>query len=138
MRFMILLKANKETEAGVPPDEKTLTEMGRYNEELIKAGVLLGGDGLQSSSKGARVKFSGGKSTVTDGPFTEVKELIAGYWLIQVNSKVEAIEWVKRAPLDGGAEVEIRQLFELSDFENLPSDIRETYEAFDKKAGSTP
>jgi hypothetical protein len=119
MRFMILLKANKDTEAGVPPDEKLLAEMGKYNEELVKAGVLLAGEGLQPSSKGARVKFSGGKRTVIDGPFTETKELIAGFWMIQVKSKEEAIEWVKRCPnpLPGGeAEIEIRQVFEASDF----------------------
>jgi hypothetical protein len=119
MRFMILLKANKDTEAGVPPDEKLLAEMGKYNEELVKAGVLLAGEGLQPSSKGARVKFSGGKRTVIDGPFTETKELIAGFWMLQVKSKEEAIEWVKRCPnpLPGGeAEIEIRQVFEASDF----------------------
>src|SRR5437899_6971550 len=98
MRFMILVKANKNSEAGVLPDQKLLTEMGKYNEELVKAGVLLAAEGLQPSSKGARVKFSGTKRTVIDGPFTEAKELIAGFWLIQVKSKQEAIEWVKRCP----------------------------------------
>src|SRR5713226_5975422 len=98
MRFMILLKADKNTEAGALPDEKLLTEMGKYNEELAKAGVLLAGEGLHPSSKGARVRFSGNKSTVTDGPFTETKELVAGYWLWQVKSKEEAVEWVKRCP----------------------------------------
>jgi hypothetical protein len=118
MRFMILLKADKNTEAGVLPDEKLLAEMGRYNEELVKAGVLLAGEGLQPSSKGARVKFSGKKRTVIDGPFAEAKELIAGFWLIQVKSKEEAIEWVKRCPnpLEGEAEIEIRQVFEAEDF----------------------
>src|SRR2546428_9740456 len=114
MRFMILLKADKTTEAGVLPDEKLLTEMGKYNEELVKAGVLLAAEGLHPSSKGARVRFSGQKRTVVDGPFTEAKELIAGFWLIQVKSKEEAIEWVKRCPnpLGGEAEIEIRQVFE--------------------------
>ncbi len=118
MRVMVLIKATKETEAGVLPDEKLLTEMGNYNEELVKAGVMLAGEGLQPSSKGARVKFSGGKRTVTDGPFTETKELIAGFWLWQVRSLEEAIEWVKRCPNPTGAEaeIEIRQLFEAEDF----------------------
>jgi hypothetical protein len=118
MRFMILLKADKDTEAGVLPDEKLLTEMGKYNEELVRAGVLLAGEGLQPSSKGARVRFSGTKRTVVDGPFTEAKELVAGFWLIQVKSKEEAIEWVKRCPNPTGAEaeIEIRQVFEASDF----------------------
>ena len=115
MRFMILVKANKDSEAGVLPDEKMLTEMGKFNEELVKAGVMLAGEGLQPSSKGARVKFSGGKQTVIDGPFAETKELVAGYWLWQVKSKDEAIEWLKRAPFDE-TEVEIRQVFEADDF----------------------
>ena len=118
MRFMILLKADKTTEAGVIPDEKLLAAMGQYNEELVKAGVLLAGEGLQPSSKGARVKFSGTKRTVVDGPFAETKELIAGFWMFQVKSKEEAIEWVKRCPnpLEGDAEIEIRQVFEAEDF----------------------
>ena len=116
MRFMILVKANKDSEAGVLPDEKILTEMGKFNQQLEKAGVLLAGEGLQASSKGARVKFSGGKRTVTDGPFAETKELVAGFWLWQVKSKEEAIEWVKRAPFGDGAEIEIRQVFEAEDF----------------------
>src|SRR3989454_12496544 len=118
MRFMILVKATKNSEAGVLPDEKLLTEMGKYNEELVKAGVLLAAEGLQPSSKGARVKFSGAKRTVIDGPFTEAKELIAGFWLIQVKSKQEAIEWVKRCPnpFEGESEIEIRQVFEADDF----------------------
>src|SRR5438093_4064441 len=115
MRFMILVKADKTTEAGVLPDEKLLTEMGQFNEELVKAGVLLAAEGLHPSSKGARVRFSGGKRTVIDGPFTEAKELIAGFWLWQVKSKEEAIEWLKRAPFDE-TEVEIRQVFEPADF----------------------
>ncbi len=115
MRFMVLVKANKDSEAGVLPDEKILTEMGKFNEELVKAGVMLAGEGLQPSSKGVRVRFSGGKRTVIDGPFTETKELIAGFWLWQVKSKEEAIEWLKRAPFDQ-TEVEIRQVFEAEDF----------------------
>jgi hypothetical protein len=120
MRFMVIVKASKESEAGALPDEKILTEMGKFNEELVKAGVMLAAEGLHASSKGARVKFSGGKRTVIDGPFTETKELIAGFWLWQVKSKEEAIEWLKRAPFDGGTEVEIRQVFETADF--APSD----------------
>jgi len=115
VRFMVVVKANKDSEAGVLPDEKILAEMGKYNEELAKAGVLLAGEGLHPSSKGARVKFSGGKRTVIDGPFTEAKELIAGFWLWQVRSKEEAIEWIKRSPFADG-EVEIRQVFEAEDF----------------------
>ncbi len=131
MRFMLLLKADENTEAGVLPSEELLAEMGRYNEELVKAGVLLAGEGLHPSSKGARVKFSGAKRTVIDGPFTETKELIAGFWLIQVKSKDEAIEWVKRCPnpLDGEAEIEIRQVFEAEDFgEEFTPELREQEE----------
>jgi len=124
MRFLMMVKANADTEAGVMPDEKLIAAMGKYNEELAKAGVLLDLSGLQPSSKGARIKFSGGKRTVVDGPFTEAKELIAGYWLIQVKSKEEAIEWAKRVPAPHGegqeGEIELRQLFELEDFS--PSD----------------
>jgi hypothetical protein len=116
MRFMVLVKASKESEAGVLPDEKMLAAMGNYNEELVKAGVMLAGDGLQPTSKGARVRFEGKKRTVIDGPFVESKELIAGYWIWQCKSREEAIDWLKRAPFDDGAEVEIRQIFELSDF----------------------
>ena len=116
MRFMVLVKANKDSEAGVLPDKKVLTEMGKFNEELVKAGVLLAAEGLHPSSKGARVRFSGGKRAVIDGTFAETKELIAGFWLWQVRSKEEAIEWLKRAPFDGGTEVEIRQVFEAEDF----------------------
>ena len=118
MRFMVMIKATKDTEAGVMPDEKLLTEMGRYNEELVKAGVMFAGEGLHPSSKGARVKFSGSKRTVIDGPFGEMKDLIAGFWLWQVKSKEEAIEWVKRCPNPTGtdAEIEIRQVFEAEDF----------------------
>jgi hypothetical protein len=116
MRFMVVVKANKESEAGVLPDEKILAAMGKYNEELVKAGVMLAGDGLQPSSKGARVRFEGKKRMVIDGPFSETKELVAGYWIWQCRSKEEAIEWLKRAPFDSGEEVEIRQVYELSDF----------------------
>ncbi len=115
MRFMVLVKATEDSEAGVMPSEEILTEMGKFNEELAKAGVLLAGEGLQPSSKGARVKFSGDQRTVTDGPFAETKELIAGFWLWQVKSLDEAIEWLKRAPFKEG-EVEIRQVFEAEDF----------------------
>lgn len=118
MRFVILIKATKDSEAGVMPSEQLLTEMGRFNEELVKAGVMLAGEGLQPSSKGARVRFSGTKRTVIDGPFAETKELIAGFWIWQVKSKDEAIEWVKRCPnpMPGESEIEIRQVFEADDF----------------------
>ncbi len=118
MRFMILIKADKNSEAGVLPDEQLLTEMGKFNEELVKAGVMLAGEGLHPSSKGARVKFSGAERTVIDGPFVETKELIAGFWLWEVSSKEEAIEWVKRCPNPMGveSEIEIRQVFEADDF----------------------
>ncbi|MBA3557808.1 MAG: YciI family protein [Gemmatimonadaceae bacterium] len=129
MKFMILVKADRNSEAGVLPDEKLLAEMGKYNEELTKAGVLLAGEGLQPSSKGARVKFSGTKRTVMDGPFSETKELIAGFWLLQVKSKEEAIEWVKRCPnpMPGTEpEIEIRQVFEAEDFgAELTPELRE-------------
>ena len=115
MRFMVLVKADKNSEAGVMPDEKILTDMGNFNEELVKAGVMLAGEGLHPTSKGARVRFSGGKKTVIDGPFAETKELVAGFWLWQVKSKEEAIEWLKRAPFED-TEVEIRQVFETEEF----------------------
>ena len=128
MRVMVIVKATDESEAGVLPDEKILTEMGKYNEELVKAGVMLAGEGLQPSSKGARVKFDGGKRTVIDGPFAETKELIAGFWLWQVKSMEEAIEWLKRAPFQEG-EVEIRQVFETEDFgDHLTPELREQEE----------
>jgi hypothetical protein len=118
MRFMIIVKASKDSEAGVLPSEQLLTEMGKYNEELVKAGVMLAGEGLQPSSKGARVRFSGDKRTVIDGPFAETKELIAGFWIWEVQSKEEAIEWVKRCPnpMNEESEIEIRQVFEADDF----------------------
>jgi len=118
MRFIVLIKADKDSEAGVMPNEQLLTAMGNFNDELVKAGVMVAGEGLHPSSKGARVKFSGEKRTVIDGPFTEVKELIAGYWIWQVNSLEEAIEWVKRCPnpMGGESEIEIRQVFEAEDF----------------------
>jgi hypothetical protein len=116
MRFMVIVKADKNSEAGVMPSREILTAMGKYNEELVKAGVMLAGEGLHPTSKGKRVKFSGGKHTITDGPFTESKELIAGFWLWQVRSMEEAVEWLKRSPFDGGTEIEIRQVFEADDF----------------------
>jgi hypothetical protein len=118
MRFMVLVKADKNSEAGIMPSEELLTEMGKFNEELVKAGVLLAGEGLHPSSKGARVRFSGSERSVIDGPFTEAKELVAGYWLIEVKSMEEAIEWVKRVPnpMDGESEIEIRQVLEADDF----------------------
>jgi hypothetical protein len=126
MRVMVIVKANKESEAGVLPDTELLAKMGKYNEQLVKAGVMLAGEGLQPTSKGKRVKFSGDKRTVIDGPFTETKELIAGYWLWQVRSLDEAVEWLKRAPFDGGAEIEIRPVYEATDFgENFTPELRE-------------
>jgi hypothetical protein len=127
MRFMIFVKATKESEAGVMPNEKLLSDMMKFNEELVKAGVMLAGEGLHPSSKGARVRFSGTKRTVIDGPFTETKELVAGYWLWQVKSKDEAIEWVKRCPnpMMSESEIEIRQVFEAEDFgEELTPELR--------------
>jgi hypothetical protein len=136
MRFMVIVKANKESEAGVLPDQKMLTEMGRFNEELVKAGVMLAGEGLQASSKGARVRFSGNKRTVIDGPFAETKELVAGYWVWQVRSKEEAIEWLKRAPFQEG-EVEIRQVFEAEDFgPALTPELREQDKRIRAKAAA--
>ena len=118
---MMLVKADKNSEAGMMPDEKILAEMGKFNEEMIKAGLMLAGEGLQPSSKGARVTFSKGKPTVTDGPFAETKELVAGYWLIQAKSKQEAIDWARRAPFQDG-QIEIRQVFELEDFPVDPAE----------------
>ena len=136
MRFMMLLKADKRTEAGVLPTKKDLEVMGKYNEELIKAGVLLDGAGLQPSSKGAKITFHAGKPQVTDGPFAETKELLAGYWMIQVKSKEEAIEWARRVPVDqlpgdGRApEIELRQMYEITDFPDVPPDVARMEESF--------
>jgi hypothetical protein len=116
MRVMVIVKANKDTEAGVMPSTKELSDMGKYNEELVKAGIMLDGDGLQPSSKGKRVRFSGQQRTIVDGPFAETKELIAGYWVWKVKSMDEAIDWLKRAPFDGGMEIEVRPFFEAEDF----------------------
>lgn len=129
MRYMVIVKASKESEAGAMPTEQMLTDMGKYNEELVKAGVLLAMDGLHPSSKGARVRFSGKQRTVIDGPFSETKELVAGFWLWQVRSREEAIEWLKRAPFDDNTEVELRQVFELDDFgAELTPELREQEE----------
>ena len=134
MRVMVIVKASKESEAGVLPGTELLASMGKYNEQLVKAGVMLAGDGLQPSSKGKRIKFSGKKRTVTDGPFAETKELVAGYWIWQVRSIEEAEEWLKRAPFDGGEEVEIRQVFETADFgENMTPELREREERLTKQ-----
>ncbi|HSU32672.1 MAG TPA: YciI family protein [Bryobacteraceae bacterium] len=141
MRFMVMVKADKNTEAGVLPSEELLTKMGKYNEELVKAGVLLAAEGLQPSSKGARVTFSGDKRTVVDGPFTEAKKLIAGFWLLQVNSQNEAIEWVNRCPnpLEGEAEIEIRQVFEASDFgSEFTPELREAEEHMREQIAAKP
>jgi len=128
MRFMVIVKADKESEAGVMPSEKLLTDMGKFNEELVKAGVMLAGEGLHPSSKGVRVKFSDGKQTVIEGPFAETKELVAGFWLWQVKSLDEAIEWLKKAPFEG-TEVEIRQVFEAADFgDQFTPELREQEE----------
>jgi len=116
MRVMVIVKANEDSEKGVMPSEKILTDMGNYNEQLVKAGIMLAGEGLLSSSKGKRVKFEGTKRTIIDGPFAETKELVAGFWLWQVKSMEEAIEWLKKAPFDGGTEIEVRQVAEFEDF----------------------
>lgn len=129
MRFMILVKANKDSEAGVMPSTEMLAAMGKYNEELVKAGVMLAGEGLDASSKGARVTFSRGKRTVTDGPFAETKELVAGFWMIQVKSLAEAIEWVKRVPFEDEEQIEIRRVLEAEDFgAEFTPDLREQEE----------
>ncbi|HET9604826.1 MAG TPA: YciI family protein [Gemmatimonadales bacterium] len=126
MRVMVIVKADKDSEAGVMPSQQLLTDMGKYNEELVKAGIMLAGEGLHPSSKGKRVRFQGSKRTVIDGPFTEAKELIAGFWLWQVKSMDEAVEWLKRAPFDGGTEIEIRPVFEDEDFgEEFTPELRE-------------
>ena len=137
MRFMVIVKANEESEAGVLPSKEILTAMGKFNEELVKAGVMLAGEGLHASSKGVRVRFDGGKRTVIDGPFAETKELVAGFWLWQCKSREEAIEWLKRAPFDGGTEVEIRPVFEPDDFgPALTPELREQEERLRAQAAA--
>ncbi len=137
MRFMVIVKADKNSEAGVMPSRGLLTAMGKFNEELVKAGVMLAGEGLHPTSKGKRVRFSGGKHTIIDGPFTESKELIAGFWLWQVRSMDEAIEWLKRSPFDGGTEIEIRQVFEADDFgAELTPELREQEERLRKQTAA--
>lgn len=134
MRFMVIVKANEESEAGVLPDRKILEAMNKYNEELVRAGIMLAGEGLHPSSRGKRVRFSGSERTVIDGPFGETKELIAGFWLFQARSMDEAVDWLKRAPFDGGTEIEIRQVFEAEDFgENLTPELRRQEEALRAK-----
>ena len=140
MRVMVMVKATKESEAGVMPDERLLTEMGRFNDQLVKAGVMLAGEGLHPTSKGKRVRFSGAKRTVIDGPFAETKELVAGFWLWQVKSFDEAVEWLKRAPFDGGTEIELRPVFEMEDFGDLVTPERRERKdnlraEFEKRAG---
>jgi hypothetical protein len=135
MRVMVIVKANEESEAGIMPTEKMLADMGKYNEELVNAGIMLEGEGLQPTSKAKRVKFSGSQRIVTDGPFAETRELIAGYWLWKVNSMEEAVEWLKRAPFDGGTELEIRPLFEVGDFgDELTPELRKLEERLRAKA----
>ncbi len=135
MRFMVMVKATAETEKGTPPSAEMLSEMGKFNEQLIKAGVILAGDGLLASSKGAKVKFSGATRSVVDGPFTESKEMVAGYWIWQCKSMAEAIEWAKRCPNPTGqmGELEIRQVAEWSDFPEVPDDVRKQKEAFGRQ-----
>jgi hypothetical protein len=135
MRVMVIVKANKDSEAGKLPSTEMLNEMGRYNEQLVQAGIMLAGEGLQASSKGARVKFSGGKTTVVDGPFAETKELVAGFWIWQVKSLDEAVEWLKKAPFED-AELEIRRVFELDDFgETFDPELRRQEEEMRAKSG---
>jgi hypothetical protein len=137
MRCMVIVKADKNSEAGVMPSRELLTAMGKFNEELVKAGVMLAGEGLHPTSKGKRVKFSGGKQTVTDGPFSESKELVAGFWLWQVRSMEEAVEWLKRSPFDGGAELEIRQVFEADDFgAEMTPELREQEQRLRRQAAA--
>jgi hypothetical protein len=135
MRFMMLMYPGAKLEAGGLPDPKAIAAMMKYNEELTKAGVLLGLDGLQSTAKGARVRYSGGKATVTDGPFAESKELLGGYWMIQVGSREEAIEWARRIPASDDEMVEIRQVFEMTDFTNIPPALAADAQALAKKLG---
>jgi hypothetical protein len=134
MRVMVLVKENEQSEAGVLPDDKILTAMTQYNEDLVKAGVMLAGEGLHPSSKGKRVRFEGGKKTVIDGPFAETKELIAGFWLWQVKSMDEAIEWLKRAPFDGGTEIEIRQVMENEELTTMTAELKEKEERLRQQA----
>ena len=137
MRVMVIVKASKESEAGQMPSVKELTDMGKFNEELVKAGVMLAGEGLHPSSKAKRIKFSGGSTRVIDGPFAETKELVAGFWLWQVKSMEEAVEWLKRAPFDGGAEIEIRPVFEAEDFgKEFTPDLRAQEERLRQQAKS--
>ncbi len=137
MRVMVIVKADKNSEAGVMPSREILTAMGKFNEELVKAGVMLAGEGLHPTSKGKRVKFQGGKHTITDGPFTETKELIAGFWLWQVRSMEEAIEWLKRSPFGGGTEIEVRQVFEADDFGvELTPELREQEDRLRKQTAA--
>ena len=137
MRFMVLVKADKASERGVLPDRKMLADMGKFNEELVKAGVMLAGDGLHPSSKGKRVRFSGANRTVIDGPFTETKELVAGFWVWRVKSMDEAVDWLKRAPFDGGTEIEIRPIFESEDFgKELTPELRAQEERLRAQLGA--
>ncbi len=137
MRVMVIVKANEDSEAGVLPGREILEEMGKFNEQLVKAGVMLAAEGLQSSANGKRVRFEGGKRTVIDGPFAETKELVAGFWLWQVKSLDEAVEWLKRAPFGGGTEVEIRQVFEIEDFgDNASPEVRERESRLRKQVAS--
>lgn len=139
MRCMVMVKANRDSEAGVMPSEQLLTEMGKFNEALVQAGIMLAGEGLHPSSRGVRVKFSGHQRMVIDGPFAETKELIAGFWLWQVKSMEEAIEWLKRAPFDGGAEVELRQVFEAEDFgAEFTPELREQEERLRAQVAAKP
>lgn len=136
MKVMVLVKANAESEAGAMPGQQCLEAMGHYNEELVKAGIMLAGEGLHPSQRGARVRFDGGQRTVNDGPFAETKELIAGFWLWQVRSLEEAIEWLKRAPFDGGEEVELRPVFEMEDFgDTLTPELREREQRLREQTG---
>jgi hypothetical protein len=136
MRFMVIVKADKDSEAGVMPSTELLTAMGKFNEEMVKAGVMLAGEGLHPSSKGARIKYSGKDRAVTEGPFSGTGDLVAGFWLIQVKSRDEAIEWMKRAPFDGGSEIEIRQVFDAEDFgEALTPELREQETRLRAQAG---
>jgi hypothetical protein len=136
MRFMVIVKADKNTEAGAMPSTELLTAMGKFNEEMVKAGVMLAGEGLHPTSKGARIKYSGNQPSVSHGPFAVTSDLIAGFWLIQVKSRDEAIEWMKRAPFDGGAEIEIRQVFDTDDFgEALTPELREQEARLRAQAG---